>query len=119
MRKWMEGISTPKKITSLAVAGFMAIGSHAAPVIKAMDAGNQEKKLQFIENKGQWNKEARYMAYLNGGAVFLSNDGFMYDYYDQNRFNKIAELWHDGKPVENEYYGHHSFKVNFVNANTG
>jgi len=40
--------------------------------------------LSFIENKGQWASEVRYMARLNGMNVWLTDGGFVYDFHRRN-----------------------------------
>lgn len=78
---------------------------------------HKDQGLKFIENKGQWEKQIKYKAELNSGAVYLTNAGFVYDYYDQAQFDKIAHMRHEGKSIHEEKLAHHAFKVNFVNAN--
>jgi len=119
MKQKKAGILAWKMVMGIGAGIFLSTASYGgSPEAKTNDQP-KETRLRFIENKGQWDNRAKYMAYLNGGTVFLSNAGFVYDYYDQTQFGKIAEDWHDGKSTDNKTINHHSFKVNFVNANTG
>jgi hypothetical protein len=34
--------------------------------------------LEYIENKGQWDKQVTFKSNLNGGAIFLRKTGFTY-----------------------------------------
>ncbi len=36
----------------------------------------------FIENRGQWNREARYLCQTPGLNVWIANDGITFDYYE-------------------------------------
>ncbi|MFH1050516.1 MAG: SBBP repeat-containing protein [bacterium] len=38
-------------------------------------------KTYFIENKGQWAKEVRFLACLNGMNAWITYDGIVYDFY--------------------------------------
>lgn len=111
------GVLARKTVIAFAAGFFISVAAYGSPGINAVD-NHKDTSLKFIENKGQMDSRAKYMAYLNGGVVYLNNGGFVYDYYDQQRFAAIAEKWHDGESVENEKLSHHSFKVNFVGANT-
>jgi hypothetical protein len=46
----------------------------------------------FIENKGQWSDEIRYMVKLQGLNIWLTNDGIVYDYYKKDEKNLHNEL---------------------------
>lgn len=52
--------------------------------------------LDFIENKGQWVPEARFKAELPGGVVFITDHGFVYNYYNQQDIFKATGHDADG-----------------------
>lgn len=73
--------------------------------------------MDFVENKGQWDSRAKFMADLPGGAVFLTADGFVYTYASQDDVKRLEELWHDQhKDVSKEMVRNHAYKVTFVGA---
>ena len=42
---------------------------------------NQTKGNYFIENKGQWPEEVKYLAQVGAMNAWITNDGVVYDYY--------------------------------------
>ncbi|MGA2297359.1 MAG: SBBP repeat-containing protein, partial [FCB group bacterium] len=42
----------------------------------------------FIENKGQWSKEVKFLARLNGLNAWITDDGIVYDFY---KIDKIQD----------------------------
>jgi len=102
------------------VAGCICISINlfAQDKLKTID-NHKDEGLKFIENKGQWDHQVRYKAALNSGTVFLTDAGFVYDYYDQSQFEKIAGLRHEGKSINDQALAHHAYKVNFLHANAG
>lgn len=79
-------------------------------------------QISFIENKGQWNQEARYKANIPGGAVFLTDKGFVYTYYKASDLERIHNLTckngnYEDVDVDNEVINMHAYRVNFVGAN--
>ena len=49
-----------------------------------------QQPLSFIENKGQWNSEVRYMARLRGMNVWLTDGGFVYDFHLRNEDSSLS-----------------------------
>ncbi|MBK9319131.1 MAG: hypothetical protein IPM91_10130 [Bacteroidetes bacterium] len=43
-------------------------------------------KLVFIENKGQWPREALYKAFLANGSVFITADGLVFKYTTEKKY---------------------------------
>ena len=78
--------------------------------------------IAFIENKGQWNMQAKYKAEIPGGAMFLTDQGFVYNFVSTSDLDRLHDAACDAKsPIDqsNEKIKHHAYKVNFVGANTG
>ncbi len=90
---------------------FLCLLGCAVPALYAKD-GN----LDFIKNKNQFPEPVRYKAFLPGGAVFLTQNGFTYSYYQTSDLDRIHELKHDGKNVANEPVHFHAYRVSFSNA---
>jgi len=75
--------------------------------------------LEFIENKGQWVPEAKYMAEINGGVMFVTDKGFVYNYANQADLKSVHEVMEDGKDASDVIIHQHAYKVNFAGSNTG
>lgn len=75
--------------------------------------------ISFIENKGQWVPEARYKAYLPGGALFVTDQGFVYNYTSQEDLERIHKLSEENKETGKEIVHSHAYRVNFSGANKG
>jgi gliding motility-associated-like protein len=73
----------------------------------------------FVENKGQWAPEARFKAELPYGAVFITDQGFVYNFVSRQDMEKVHELYEEDKGIDvsNEAIRHHAYKVNFEGAN--
>lgn len=70
------------------------------------------KKLEYIENKGQWENTFLYKVDLhNGGWAFLEKNAITYKFIAQNNIHP-----HDKK--NNEIINGHAIKVKWLNANT-
>src|SRR5674476_1650077 len=46
---------------------------------------NQVNKNFFIENKGQWPSEVKFLAKVGGMNAWITNSGVVYDYFQINR----------------------------------
>ncbi len=79
--------------------------------------------IDFIENKGQWVSEAKFKAEIPGGAVFLTEKGFVYNFVSLEDLNRRHDLTcgehgYDDIDLSKETIRYHAYKVNFVNANS-
>ena len=90
-------------------------------------------QLQFIENKGQWNKEVDYKSDIQNGSIFLQRNGFMVLQHSAKDMEALTEQMHgsdnagaavnlqsrtqpgttNNKPIT---IHSHAYKVNFVKA---
>jgi gliding motility-associated-like protein len=77
--------------------------------------------ITFIENKGQWNSQVKYKTGVPNGVMFLTGDGFMYNYISENDAKLVMDDDHDKKHEAEKSkltkLHFHAYKVNFVNAN--
>ncbi len=62
------------------VAGKLSTAT-AQPTKNTALQAMKNQSLTFIENKGQWNPEARYLARTNGANVWITNTSIVYDFY--------------------------------------
>src|SRR5690606_37011950 len=99
---------------------FMKTGLFAHDHTVPTAAGNTPFLLDFIENNGQWIAEARYKAEVPGGAMFLTDEGFVYHYVSSE---DLAHLHETGYQQEGDSTGamvrHHAYRVRYLNARQG
>jgi len=70
----------------------------------------------FIENKGQWPKEVRYLTRIGGMNAWITNKGVVYDYYQITRDYKIKETMQMPRQEKEEFERQHtSIKGQVVN----
>ncbi|HLP13420.1 MAG TPA: hypothetical protein VK177_15895, partial [Flavobacteriales bacterium] len=49
---------------------------------------------RFEENKGQWPATVKYMSKLNGGQLWVDQDGITFNFMSPEDFSKIEESRH-------------------------
>lgn len=79
----------------------------------------QEGKLQFIENKTQWNPTVKYKADIPGGHIYFADNFFRYVYFDKNKIDQIHEKKH--KDLDAAYattIDCYAYDVQFANAHS-
>jgi gliding motility-associated-like protein len=78
--------------------------------------------LEFIENKGQWNKNVLYKTNIENGAIFFENNRLKYHFYDVEKLNEISTRNHHAR--ENDFLSmdntlkYHAVFLNFEGAKT-
>jgi gliding motility-associated-like protein len=79
-------------------------------------------QIEFIENKGQWNSEVKFMSEAGSGAFYLHKNGFTIAQNNPNDIENIKESRHKemgGKDVTTAAgikIHSHAYKVQFLNA---
>ena len=70
--------------------------------------------VKFTENKNQWDSKVLYRAQLDGGALFLEQNAFTYNFYDKEslRENHLGKI----KNGANLKINSHAFKMTFLGA---
>lgn len=118
------------KVTYTYSFRFLLACCLCASLYVSADANNATfKGFDFIENKGQWEQQARYKADIPGGAFFITDKGFVYSYTsaeDVERIGMLRENLRNAKSdkaqqiadeLNNATIRHHAYRVNFVGAN--
>ena len=104
----------------LLLSGTFASARGKHPATGAVPKIPVNQEIDFVENKGQWVPEAKYKTGLPGGAVFITNNGFVYNYYSITDINRIHEKSHEQNvDAGTEIVHHHAYRVNFSGANSG
>lgn len=73
-------------------------------------------QMEFVENKGQWNKQVDYKGDFSTGSFYLENNGFTVLMHHPDDVKHISELSHGKLAGVNEPFNFRSFayKVKFV-----
>jgi hypothetical protein len=79
-----------KKILSVLI--LFSIVVNAQQLNNSQQALNKTDKSFFIENKGQWAPEVKYLARIGGMNAWITNSGVVYDYYKINRSVDKAKM---------------------------
>lgn len=113
-----------KRIFSLSVAAALALSSFVGYAHNHSEHQSSDSKgISFVENKGQWNVSAKYKAIIPGGEMYITKNGFMYNFYSTKDLDRIhsytcGENSSKGANVDNEVVNMHAYAVNFAGANT-
>lgn len=92
----------------------------------SINFSNAQNYLEFIENKGQWDKNIAFKGALNTGAIALKPDGgYRMLQYNTSDLQNIHEYYHatSKKEIENNLRRQkldlrsHVYEVSFLNAN--
>ena len=83
---------------------------------------NAFSQTEFIENKGQWNKEVKFMSNAGNGAFFLNNKGFTVLQHNPKDLEQFIDKMHghaqDQSTARQEKILHsHAYRVELVEAN--
>ena len=69
--------------------------------------------MQFVQNKGQFEKEVLFRVQLNTGCVFLEQNAITFKLFNENEYHKAHQHLHrDSLPINPIIHGH-VFKYNF------
>ncbi|HET8574250.1 MAG TPA: gliding motility-associated C-terminal domain-containing protein [Edaphocola sp.] len=80
----------------------------------------QARSLDFIENKGQWDPDIKYRANIAGGAMFMTNNGFVYSYVNEADLEHVHHMVDEGASIQDigkAVIHQYAYKVNFIDAN--
>lgn len=80
------------------------------------------QNIEFIENKGQWDPQVRYVGEVANGAFFIHQNGFTVLQYKDEDMQRMRSSTHGNKGAQNSsvdknFIVHsHSYRVQFLNA---
>ncbi|MDR2009582.1 MAG: gliding motility-associated C-terminal domain-containing protein [Bacteroidales bacterium] len=73
---------------------------------------------EFIENKGQWDKNIKYKLDLGNGALFFEDNCLTFNFIDFGGvYNEVEQMDPHGYEKDLIRKGH-AYRVNFINSNT-
>ncbi len=84
----------------------------------------QYTNIEFIENKGQWDKQIKFLGQVSSGAFYVEKDGFMVLQHNTSDWLKVTELMHKhgmkfDQTKQSDFTLHsHAYKVEFLNGTT-
>ena len=82
------------------------------------DAGN----LDFVENVGQWQCPGRFRSEIPGGVVFITDQGFVYNYISEHDLAKYDSVYQHNQTIperadKTTQIRRHAYWVKFLGAN--
>ncbi len=83
---------------------------------------NVFSQIEFIENKGQWNSQVKFMSYAGSGEFYLQQNGFTVAQSNPNDVENIKERRHKEamgftlKQGEGTKIHSHAYNVQFLNS---
>ena len=81
-------------------------------------AGNAFSQTEFIENKGQWDKQVTFMTNAGNGAFFLNKNGFTVLQHDAKELQNLVHHTHMLTPAASHFettlIPSHAYSVQFV-----
>ena len=81
------------------------------------------QNIEFIENKGQWDSQVKYMGQLSNGAFFVQQNGYTVLQHNAQDWEKVHQATHnkvvDGKRLQDVdiTVRSHSYSVSFIGSN--
>ena len=78
-------------------------------------------KIEFVENKGQWEDNVKFKAKIPGGNLYLEKNEITYQFYNEQDMARFHDLHHHAikNPIAQDYIMNvHAFKLKFLNSQT-
>lgn len=72
--------------------------------------------LQFVQNKGQFEKEVLFRVQLNSGYVFLERNAITFKLFNEKKYHKAHQHIHKDTITDNSLIHGHTFKYKFYNC---
>lgn len=81
------------------------------------------QNIEFIENKGQWDKKVLFMGKVPAGAFFIHRDGFTVLQHNASDWERLHEITHDKEAaanaktaMDNFVLRSHAYTVDFIGS---
>ncbi|WP_324675283.1 gliding motility-associated C-terminal domain-containing protein [Hymenobacter sp. GOD-10R] len=82
----------------------------------ALASPSPQQSLEFVENKGQWEAPARYVAELPAGRLFVETDGLTYAWLDATSLNHHRTAAQLANAPSSDQLRAHALRMRFVGA---
>ncbi len=99
-----------------------------AVLVAGLTQTTSAQYLQFVENKGQWDKSIKFKTNLNGGALFLKSSGYKVVLHNKDELKKIEDYFgghadstekSNALKAAHKFILHsHAYEINFLNADS-
>lgn len=110
-------LSTLRSYLVTLLLGLPALPASSGPAPQHKAAAPLPRSLEFVENKGQWDAQAHFMAELPAGRLFLTSSGFTYTFADPAALRAYHE--HKASPATaNGLVRTHAYRVSFEGGNS-
>src|SRR6266487_5424819 len=94
-------------------------------LVQASVLNAQYGNIEFIENKGQWNDQVKFLGRVNAGEFYIQQNGFMVVQHSPSDWARVSEITHrhahdkkDENQKETRITLHsHAYQVKFLNGN--
>jgi gliding motility-associated-like protein len=78
---------------------------------------NNYSGVKFLQNKGQWHKDAKFQAIVSSGEMYITDYGLVYSYIDPSDVEKAHDVLLEKGNIDNYVYNFYAYKVKFKGAN--
>ncbi|HEX6335206.1 MAG TPA: PKD domain-containing protein [Flavisolibacter sp.] len=79
--------------------------------------GASGQNIEFIENKGQWDAQVRYMGQIPNGAFFIHSNGYTVLQHHADDMQQLHNASHNHEVKGDVIVRSHAYRVRFENAN--
>ncbi|MBD2724697.1 gliding motility-associated C-terminal domain-containing protein [Hymenobacter armeniacus] len=105
------------KLFLLVAAGVLQLGFGTAATAHTTPPTRPERTLEFVENKGQWDERARYVAALPGGRLFAEPDGLTFSLLASGSLDRPGHGAHkERRPAADSLLHGHALTLRFEGA---
>lgn len=81
-----------------------------------LSVAQDNEALQFVQNKGQFEKEVLFRVQLNTGYVFLEQNAITFKVFNETEYRKAHQHLHKDTLIKNPIIHGHVFKYKFYNS---
>lgn len=91
-------------------------------ILSVFTVNNVFSQIEFVENKGQWDPQVKFMSNVGTGAFYLQKTGFTVIQRNEKDLNRLMEKSHGSNGEQRRYSGQdvvnsNVYNVEFINAN--
>jgi len=92
--------------------------AHTDSLLKVIGSSpNHQSAIKFTENMGQWSPHILFKAKLDGGVMFIEQDGLTFNFYDKKKYRAIHKSGLLKTPIKDLSIKSHAYRVKFEGCN--